>query len=61
VNLLEQKPIATPENELSCGENTPSYEYKVGDKRVFIVTPVYREDSGKTIHDALLNLMLIDS
>lgn len=37
----------------------PSYEYKFpDDKRVYIVSPVYREDTDKTIHDALLNLML---
>ena len=27
------------------------------DKMTFIVTPVYREDSEKTVHDILLNLM----
>jgi hypothetical protein len=27
------------------------------DKMTFIVTPVYRDDSGKTVHDILLNLM----
>ena len=37
----------------------PSYEYKVG-KRVFIVTPVYREDTSKTIHDVLLKQMKKD-
>ena len=31
------------------------------DKMTFIVTPVYREGSGKTIHDLLLNLMKKDS
>jgi len=39
-------------------EPASSYEYKIDDKRVFIVSPVYREDSNKTIHDALLSLML---
>ena len=34
-----------------------SYEYQIDPKRVFIVTPVYREDSGKSIHDVLLSLM----
>jgi hypothetical protein len=27
------------------------------DKMTFIVTPVYRDGSGKTVHDILLNLM----
>jgi len=39
-------------------QEAPSYEYKIDDKRVFIVSPVYREDSNKTVHDALLSLML---
>ena len=34
-------------------------EYAVGDKHVFIVEPVYKE-SGPTIYDILLNLMLKD-
>ena len=38
----------------------PSYEYTV-DNRVFTVIPVYREDTEKTIYDALLNLMKKDS
>jgi len=33
------------------------HEYKIDEKRVFIVTPVYCTESGKTIYDALLNLM----
>jgi len=39
-------------------QEAPAYAYKIDDKRVFIVTPVYQEDSSKTIHDALLSLML---
>ena len=35
-------------------------EYQIG-KRVFVVTPVYREDSGKTIYDAIRNLIKNDS
>jgi hypothetical protein len=34
-------------------------EYEVG-KITFIVTPVYREDSDKTIHDIMLSLMKKD-
>jgi len=37
----------------------PTYEYKL-DKITFIVEPVYREDSGKSIHDFILNLMKND-
>lgn len=33
-----------------------SITYKI-DKMTFIVTPVHRENSGKTIHDLILNLM----
>jgi hypothetical protein len=38
-----------------CSED--SYKYEI-DSKVFIITPIYREDSNITIHDALLNLML---
>jgi hypothetical protein len=46
-------------------EKTPEMEqepitYNVG-KITFIVTPVYREDSNKTIHDILLGWMIKDS
>jgi len=34
--------------------------YKVG-KMTFHVEPVYKEDSGKSIHDLVLNLMKKDS
>jgi len=40
----------------SLNEVEQSHEYEIDEKRVFIVTPVYRED-GKTIFDALLNLI----
>jgi len=38
--------------------DSSSYEYQIDKKRVFIVVPVYREDSSKSIHDVLLNLMI---
>ena len=41
------------EDSLNTG-NDITYEL---DKMTFIVTPVYRDGSGKTIHDILLNLM----
>jgi|GEM_PF-2897732 len=34
--------------------------YQIG-RRVAIVTPVYRNDSDKTIHDILISLMKKDS
>jgi len=34
------------------------YEYQIDEKRVFIVTPIYFGDKGKTIYDVLLSLML---
>ena len=37
----------------------PTYEYKV-DKTTFIVTPVYKKNSTKTIEEALLNLIKKD-
>ena len=42
------------------GTAEQAHEYRVGN-RVFVVTPIYREDSGKTVYDALLNLMKKDS
>ncbi|MCL1820799.1 MAG: hypothetical protein FWG36_09105 [Oscillospiraceae bacterium] len=36
------------------------HTYKI-DNKVAIVTPVYREDSDKTIHDILISLMKKDS
>jgi hypothetical protein len=36
------------------------YTYNV-DKMQFIVTPIHREDSGRTIHDILLSQMKRDS
>jgi len=33
------------------------HEYQIDEKRVFIVTPVYFSESGKTIYDVLLSLM----
>jgi len=43
------------EKDIVCDE---SYEYKMDEKRVFIVTPVYFPETGKTIYDVLLSLML---
>ncbi|MCL2083546.1 MAG: hypothetical protein FWH04_10000 [Oscillospiraceae bacterium] len=39
---------------------TEEHTYKV-DKMVFLVTPSHRKDSDKTIHEALINLMIKDS
>jgi len=36
------------------------FEYEL-DKITFIVSPIYNVDSCKTIHDLVLNLMLIDN
>ena len=41
-------------------ETQREHEYNVG-KMTFVVSPVYREDSGKTIHDLILNLMKKDT
>ena len=38
--------------------NEVTYEV---DKMTFVVTPVYRDGTGRTIHDILLNLMEKDS
>ena len=48
------------DKEKTATKEPESIEYKVG-KMTFIVTPVYREDSDKTIHDLMLNLMKKDS
>ena len=39
---------------------TKPIEYNV-DKMVFVVTPVHREESDRTVHDVLLNLMKRDA
>ena len=44
---------ATPTTPQECTT------YKV-DKMTFIVTPVYRENGNKTVHDIILGLMIID-
>jgi hypothetical protein len=49
----EQKTLSTPQ------ANTQEAAYKV-DKMTFLVTPVHREESGRTIHELLLNLMVAD-
>ena len=38
------------------GQAAEPITYKV-DKMTFLVTPVYQESPGKTIHELLLNLM----
>jgi len=49
-NLTVLKTAEEPENQ--------KFEYKMDDeKRVFIVTPIYFADSGKTIYDVLFSLM----
>lgn len=48
------------QNEAPATENTEEHTYKV-DKMEFIVTPVYRIDSDRTIHDILLSQMKRDS
>ena len=46
------------EKDIVYDESYEYYEYKVDEKRVFIVTPVYFPKTGKTIYDVLLSLML---
>jgi hypothetical protein len=41
-------------------QNVEPITYKV-DKMTFIVTPIYRNDPGKTIHDLLVDLMTSNS
>ena len=41
---------------ISSKSDSETHTYKI-DKKVFIVTPFYRENSGKTVHEILLNLM----
>lgn len=41
-------------------KNTEEYEYKIDDKHVIIVSPVYNEEKGKTVHEIMLNLIIRD-
>jgi len=59
---MKNEHIISPQIDLrdsvSEMENQDSHEYQIDEKRVFIVTPIYFADTGKTIYDVLLNLML---
>jgi len=48
------------QNETLATEHSEECTYRI-DKMQFIVEPVYREDSGRTIHDILLSQMKRDS
>ena len=45
--------------EPPAANEQPHITYKV-DKMTFIVEPVYNKGSSKTIHELLINLMVVD-
>ena len=55
VNIPDGEPC-TPSDVLKQTKPGESISYTI-DKITFIVTPVYRDGDGKTVHDILLDLM----